>query len=564
MLEKLKKLFKNKDEIRADLHWLGELSYDVRFYVVVFFLISMFSMLISLVSPVASKYVVDAAISPDQAFRPEYAAIMFASTLVTVVLESFSNIFSNYVNEKYAFNVRARMYDRTQRGKWSDVAQFHSGDMLARLTDDVNTVASNIISILPNLIITVLKLAIILVILLKTDPALALIGLIIGPVGMVLALFFRKPFRKYQTILRKSQSEYYTFFQESLGNLDVIKVFELEDKNNEYFADIRSRRLKTVIKSAKMQTMMSSAMKLVYGLGYVIAFCWCAKQLGSSESYTYGTMTLFLTLVTQLQMSLRGLGDVIPSFYSTLIATKRIREISEKQPEVKAGLTDMPSKVGLSVKDLTFAYDKKVILDDISVEIAPCERVAVVGPSGMGKTTFIRILLALLDPGAGTVEYVKDNGEREAVNPDSRRFISYVPQGNTLLTGTVRDNLLIGDPDATEEQLWKALEAADAARFLRSDPKGLDLPIKENSGGLSTGQAQRICIARALLRKRPVMILDEATSALDEATERRVFETLSEDEEHTFFIITHRRSMLKYCTSVLELTEDGKINYTRL
>lgn len=562
-MSKVKKIIEKKSEIKLTLLWLLEQSKGVRKYTVVFLIISLFSMLFSLASPVASKFVVDAAISPTQEFRFEYALIMLGTTLVSILLSSISNIFSGYVNEKFAFSVRAVMFDRTQRGSWKNISSFHSGDMLSRLTSDVDNIATNIVSLLPSLIITSIQLVIILIILLTVDPMLAVIGLIVGPVGLILATVYRKPYQKYTRTLRESQSEYYTFFQETLGNIDVIKAFQLEEKNNEYFSSLRERRMKTVMKSTKLSTLMSATMRLIYAVGYVVAFCWCASRIGSSPAYTYGTMTLFLTLVSQLQTSIRGLGGVIPTFYSMLVSAKRVRDITEQSREDTEVLKDMPKKVGLRVQNVTFSYNERKILDNINLDISPCERVGIVGESGAGKTTLIRLLLALVTPNEGNVIFTKGKDEIEYASPSSRRFISYVPQGNTLMTGTVRDNLLTGNPDATEEMMWDALKKADADNFIKDDERGLDMPIKEKSGGVSAGQAQRICIARALLRDRPVMIFDEATSALDENTERRVFEELSQDNNHSYFVITHRKSMLKYCTAILEVNRDGSIKYTK-
>ncbi|MDO4747903.1 MAG: ATP-binding cassette domain-containing protein [Eubacteriales bacterium] len=175
-----------------------------------------------------------------------------------------------------------------------------------------------------------------------------------------------------------------------------------------------------------------------------------------------------------------------------------------------------------------------------------------------GKTTFIRLLLALIKPDSGELEYVDENGNREVACVDSRRLISYVPQGNTLMTGTVRSNLLLGNKSATEEQMWEALRCADADKFLQKTPKGLDTVIAESSGGISEGQAQRVSIARALLRNKPILIMDEATSALDESSEKRIIERLSQKREKTCFIITHRNSVLKYCDYVLQIDEDAK------
>lgn len=562
-MNKIKRAFEKRDELKTDLLWLFEQSRGVYKYILCFFLISLAGMLFSMVSPVASKYVVDSVTGGERGFDMRYAAVMLAATLISVIFGAFSSIFSSYVNEKFAFNVRAKMFDRTQRGQWKAITSFHSGDMLARLTGDVNTIASNIIGLLPGLLVTTLQLCIILVILLRVDPVLALIGLIVGPLGVISAFFFKKPYQRCQKVLRESQSEYYTFFQEMLGNLDVVKTFQAENANNASFASFRERRMQTVMQSARLGAAMSSVMRILYGAGYVLAFCWCAGKMGSNPTYTYGTMTLFLSLVSLLQGAIKSLGGVIPAFYSTLVSARRVREITGQFPEQPGKEESIPAFAGVSLQNVSFAYDGANVLNNVSFEASACEKIAVTGASGAGKTTLIRLLAALTEPDSGTVEFITEQG-REKAAPATRRLISYVPQGNTLLTGSVRDNLLLGDPAADDEKMWNALALAGAEEFIRRDERGLDMPIKERSGGVSAGQAQRICIARALLRDRPVMIFDEATAALDEETERRIFENLAADKNKTYFIITHRSSMLRYCTARLAIDGEGHAQYTRL
>ena len=559
----LRKIKRKWNRNKGDVRWLILQSKGIKRYVLGFLAISFVSMAFSLASPIASKYVVDAVTGPNPAFRMEFVAIMLGTSIFSIILSGVSTIFSSYVNEKFAFSVRAKMFDRTQRGFWDKITAYHSGDMMARLNGDVEVIASNLISILPSLIVTSLQLIIILVIVLRTDPMLAVIGLIAGPIGLIVSYVFKKPFQKYQLLLRESQSEYYTFFQENLSNIGVVKSFQTEDRNNERFKEICDRRLKMVVKSARIRAAMSASTRLIYGVAYVLAFAWCAHQLQLSlqagGSYTYGTMTLFLSLVTQLQSAVGSLGSIIPQTFTTVVCARRVREITEQGEERSDTTGEVPDRVGVRLEHVYFTYDDETVLKDISFEIPPLSHVGIIGSSGAGKTTLIRMLLALILPDSGTVQYLPEGGPAELASPHTRRLLTYVPQGNTLMTGTVRSNLLTGDPDASEEKMWWALDLADAAEFVKSDPKELDMLITERSGGISAGQAQRIGIARALMRDKPVIIFDEATSALDEATERRIFERLIACSQKTCFIITHRSTMLRYCDLVLEVNDDGHI-----
>ncbi len=543
---------------KGHIAWIIKQGKGFRRYTLGFLLISFVSMIISLASSVAGKYVVDTATGFNTDSFYKYILIMLGTTLVTIVLSFFSSLFSSYVGEKFAFSIRAEMFDRVQRSRWFEISKFHSADMLSRLTGDVNSLASAIISIVPTGIVALTELIIVAGVLIYYDPVMAIIGLIIGPLGVIAGTVYRRKFIKYRKELRESESEYYSFFQETLLNLPVTKVFQLEDSNNGYFEDIRKKRLSLVMKSSRLGALMSVFMKLVYNIGYVVAFSWCAYRLSDpSSGYTYGTMTLFLSLVSILQGTIKSLGGIIPQLFSTIVSAKRLREITEVTPEDYKGEEKIPHRVGLQVSNVSFTYEREKVLDGVSLSVKPSERVGIVGSSGAGKTTFIRLMLSLIEPDEGEAFYITD-GEQEAICPASRRFISYVPQGNTLLSGTIRSNLLLADENATEEQMWKALKMACADEFVRKCPEGLDTHLSEKAGGISEGQAQRIAIARAILRNRPVLILDEATSALDEETESKIFQGLTAETDKTCFIITHRRSMLKYCDSVFEIDGSGK------
>ncbi|MBQ8000992.1 MAG: ABC transporter ATP-binding protein [Ruminococcus sp.] len=546
---------------KGHLAWIIRQGKGFRRYTLGFLLISFVSMIISLVSSVAGKYVVDSATTSGTDYFYKYIFIMLGTTLVTIVLSFFSNLFSSFVGEKFAFSIRAQMFDRVQRSRWYDISKFHSADILSRLTGDVSNLASAIISIVPTAIVALTELIIVAVVLIYYDPVMAVIGLIIGPLGAVAGTAFRRRFVRYRNELRESESEYYSFFQETLLNLPVTKVFQLEDSNKEYFESIRDKRLSLVMKSSRLSALMSVFMRLVYNVGYVVAFSWCAYRLSDpTTGYTYGTMTLFLSLVSILQGTINSLGGIIPQLFSTIVSARRLREITEVPAEEYTPDMDIPHRVGLQINNVSFTYESEKVLDGVSLAVKPSERVGIVGSSGAGKTTLIRLMLSLIEADEGEAFYITD-GEKEAISPDSRRFISYVPQGNTLMSGTIRSNLLTADANATDEQMWKALEIACADKFVRRCPMMLDTPLSEKAGGISEGQAQRIAIARAILRNRPVLILDEATSALDEDTESRIFERLTAETDKTCFIITHRRSMLKYCDSVFEIDGNGKAQH---
>ncbi len=557
---KLIAFLKNREENKDHIRWMAQQAKPFRYVIVLMLLFEILSLLLSLLSTFVSKLVVDKATTAQ--FEPKYVAIMAGSALLSIAFAAGFRLFNEYVNESFSFGLRCKMFSGIQSSIWQKLIKFHSGDVVTRLTSDVNGVASGIMTIVPNTIVTLLQLIIAFFILFHYDHKLAVFALVIGPIGGLISLFLMPKFKEYQTRLKESESAYRAFMQESISNITVVKTFRLEAENDRRMEEFRQDRLKTTVLASRLAVVISSLMRVFYNLGYIIAFCWGAYRIMTND-ISYGTLTLFISLVSQVQGSLSRLSKVVPQFYSMVICSKRIREVTDLENEQFSGRDDMPEKVGIQMEHVQFAYNVKPVLNDVTIDIKPGERVGIVGASGAGKTTLIRLLLALITPQSGTQTYITETGT-QPVEPDSRRFISYVPQGNTLLSGTIEQNLRNGNAEATEEDLWAVLKAADADGFVKNLPDGLDTVLSEHAGGISEGQAQRLSIARALLKNRPLLILDEATSALDEQTEATVLEGISRYSDRTCMFITHRRSMLKYCDKVLELSEDGYVTMRTL
>ena len=355
--------------------------------------------------------------------------------------------------------------------------------------------------------------------------------------------------------MQESESEYRSFLQESLANLLIVKAFTGEDRAVERLTKLREERFYWVYRKTGLGTASSTVMSLAFQGGYLTAFSYGAWQL-SRQQITYGTMSVFLTLVNRVQAPILGLAQQIPRIIALLTSAGRIMELQRIPGEQRAAGEIRGGEIGVELRNVYFGYTREPVLKRVNLKICPGEFVAIVGESGIGKTTLIRILMAFLETGAGTVDFYNGSGQRQETGAFVRKFIAYVPQGNTLFSGTVRENLQMGREDASEEELWAALKLASGENFVRSLPEGLDTVIGERGHGLSEGQAQRIAIARAFLRRAPFLILDEATSALDEATEVAVLQGLRALEPRpTCLLITHRKGVLKYCDRELCIRE---------
>ena len=549
-------ILKDKNESKRLLIWMKEVSKPFLSGIFVILIVNMLSMVVSYASTIAGKYIVDDATSGD--INLKNMLIMGTTTVVSILIGVISRIANDYINERFSFNLREKMFSNVMRSKWFDISQFHSEDIITRLTTDISSLASGLISFFPQLILTLLALIISFFILFHYDRSMALLALIVGPMGAIFFVLFRKKYKKYQLQLRESESKYRSFMQESIMNLVVMKTFMQESNNEKVLADLRNDRLSVLLKSSKLGAVLSASMRIIYNIGYVAAFCWGSYRI-SKGIITYGTLTVFISLVSQIQGSISSLASIVPQVYGMLISTKRICEITDTENENYDEKSDVPDEVSVSVNNVEFAYRKSIVLNNISFEINPGEKIGIVGTSGAGKTTLIRLLLSLVSPVSGEIKYKYKDGE-EIACPASRRFISYVPQGNTLLSGTIRENLKIGNKNATDEMMYEALRLSDASKFIEKLSDGLDTVLSEKSGGISEGQAQRISIARALLANKSMLILDEATSALDETTEAHVLKNISENlKDKTCFYITHRPSMLKYCNRIIKIDDAGNI-----
>ena len=492
-----------------------------------------------------SKRIIDSATTGNKfvGFLIVYVCLMIAMLFV----ENILGLINTILNEKYSFGIRLQVYNKIIRSNWTTVEKYHTGDLMTRLTSDAGNVADGIINTIPQVIRLVIELVVVFFMLFSYSPMLACLGLCVAPVAGIASWWLGKKITKLQVKVQESEAKYRSFLQESLANLLIVKSFRNENYASERLTELRENRFHWVFKKTKMSMASSVAMSLAFQIGYITAFAYGALLIYRGE-ITYGTMTVFLTLVNRVQAPVMGLAQKVPLIVMILASAGRIIELQNIEMEPVSENTLESREIGVKIDDLSFGYTDETIIEDASVDIKPGEFMAIVGESGIGKTTLVRIMMSFLDKYSGRITYYDDKGNTENNNAGMRDYISYVPQGNTLFSGTIRENIRMGKVDATEEEMLEALKLSAGYDFVMSLPKGLDTVIGERGFGLSEGQAQRISIARAFIRKAPFLILDEATSALDEGTEQQVITGLMNlTPRPTCVIITHRKSILKYC-----------------
>ncbi len=492
-----------------------------------------------------SKEIIDSATSGGVIKEP--IILYFIVILLSILISAITGLLSNAVNERFSFDIRKQIYDRIVKSYWMDIKRYHTGDLLTRLTSDTNNVSEGIVSVIPTIIKLIIEILITFFTLFYFQPMLAVLALIMAPIVSFTCLLLGRKLKLLQRKVQETESNYRSFIQESLSNLLVVKSFANEEYVSDRLAQLRDERFYWVFKKNRISIVSSSVMSLSFQLGYVAALTFGAVLL-SAKTITFGTMSVFLTLVNRIQSPILSLAYQIPRVVSVLASSERIVELQKIALEGKNEKNILPEDVGVNLFDVTFGYDKEIILDGVSISIEPGEFVAIVGKSGIGKTTLVRLIMSFMNNMDGIIEFQNKLGETVNANAGTREFIAYVPQGNTLFSGTIRENIRMGRLDATEEDMIEALKMAAAYDFVSELPMGIDTVIGERGHGISEGQAQRIAIARALVRNAPFLILDEATSSLDEKTELEVLRGIQNlYPRPTCLIISHRRSVLKYC-----------------
>lgn len=501
-----------------------------------------------------SKALVDVATGHAQGSFTCWALVFGVIILLRIATRSLRTWLQSRSLYRMKNAMRQRLFDSLLQMSGASRGRMHSGDMVNRIEGDVDAVAAAFCLTLPNLFGTVLQFVVAFIYLVWLDARLAWMLLAIIPPGLLAARYVMHRMRVMSKDVRTVDSHVQAHIQESIQHQTLIKTLEFDGQSSLGLSHLQRELYDNSMKRTRFSVAAHVISALCLSGSYALAFLWGVNGLAAGV-VTYGMMTAFLQLVGQVQRPLVEIGEQLPSLFHCTASIDRLEELDALEKEPLCEPVQIPGMPGVRVTDLSFRYqeDSDWIFRHFSYDFKPGSKTAVIGSTGGGKTTLIKLILSLCTPQSGKLTFYSEASGDIPASPATRCNLVYVPQGNSLLSGTIRDNLLMGDPYADEQKMKDALYTA-AADFVRELPRGLDSQCAESGGGLSEGQAQRIAIARGLLRPGGVLLLDEFSSALDPDTEKLLLQRLVERRpDSTVIFITHREQIAQYCDRILKL-----------
>ena len=574
MIAYLKKLIQRIQDVMLkemyiEAKWMYTYVKKYKWGVIFYIFLGILGTVMGLASSVASKNLIDAVTGYDSSSIGVAAATIMGMSMGTIVVSGITSRISTKINVKVGNEIRADIYDQIINTDWESMSKFHSGDLLNRLTDDSSTVASSVLGWVPNLITQVVQFVCILSVVLYYDATMAIIALMSAPISIIVSRSLMLRMRKFNKEIRVVRSDMMSFNEESFQNLQSLKAFNLSNVFSKRLRKVQNNYTKVSLDYNKFSIITSSFMSIVGTFVYYSCFGWGVYRLWTGH-ITYGTMTLFLQLSSRLQGSFSSLIDLVPSAIGATTAAGRIMEVIGlprerfKDEDLIEILEKNIGISGVSLEldnvDFTYLNTEKPVFKNATIEANPNEIIALVGPSGEGKSTMMRLVLGLTNPKKGRAIIRGFNGLECGISASTRKLMAYVPQEKTMFSGTIAENMRLVKLDATDEEIINALKAACAYDFVESLPQGIYSQIGERGSGFSEGQNQRLSIARAILRDSPILLLDEATSALDVATERKVLRNIMAlAENRTCIVTTHRPSVLNMCDRVYKIAK-GEVN----
>ena len=549
----LLKIPKFKYDARTLLKWLWNAWRGNQLQAILNASIGLLSVGVSLGHVWAMKRAIDVASGTVEGNLYWAVGVMAVLILLDFALNIAGTWVRNILGIKAQNRMQQRMLDRLLRAEWKGRNHHHSADILNRLEFDVNNVVNFLTETIPSTLSVLAMFIGAFLYLFSMDKVLAVIVIGIFPMFLAVSKIYVGQMRHLTRQVRDSDSKVQSVLQETIQHRMLIKTLESDSAMVERLGNTQSELRHRVVRRTKFSVFSNMVVNFGFAFGYLVAFLWAAIRM-SAHTLSFGGMTAFLQLVNRIQGPARNLTKLVPAFVSVFTAAERLMELEEDPLEEQGTPIYIKAPCGIRLQNVGYAYEDgggDKVIDGLSFNFKPGSCTAILGETGAGKTTLVRMILALVQPQDGKIE-IYHGSTHQALSPLHRCNFVYVPQGNTLMSGTIRENLRLGKLDATDEEMLHALHVS-CADFVNDLPDGLNTLCSEQGGGLSEGQAQRIAIARSLLRDRSVMLFDEATSALDPDTERQLLNNILSAHDKTIIFITHRPAVIDYCDQTLKL-----------
>lgn len=561
-------------KLLAELTWMYVYVRRYWLLILLYILLGASGSVLGLGTSMVSRNLVDAVTGVNSQRILEVASLYVGVGVSQIFINAVKMRLSLRIRLKVTNEIRADIYEQVLNTDWASLAKYRSGDLLYRVNGDAGMVANNILTFLPNAVSVCISFVGAFSIVMKNDPAMALIALAGAPISLIMSRYRVKRTRDFQRDNQDLSSDRTVFDQETFQNLQFIKAFSMLNQVKEKFYRLQQDTIQLSLKQNKFQTGTMIITSLVGQIVGYACYGFAVYRLWQGE-ISYGTMTMFVSMAASLRGSFSSIIGLFPALISAGVSAERIMEVVQlprestendgRAKEMKVKAQSVGARVHM--KNVDFAYeDEKWVYQNACFRAEPGEIVALIGPSGQGKTTTLNLFLGLYHPQKGRITVGNPGGSELEVSSSTRCLFSYIPQGNTLFSGSIADNMRMVKPEASDGEIESALKAACAWDFVEKLEAGIHTQVRERGQRFSEGQKQRLSIARALLADAPIMILDEATSALDVATERRVLRSIIKKEPHrTLIVAAHRPSVFSMCSrvykiqdhAVVEVDEDG-------
>ncbi len=544
-----------KKNNKQTLKWVYE---NIKKYLPQLFLISFLAAAVSLVFvllALVSKNILEIATADRQGSIILNGALLLSLVVVQVLCSGLESILKSRVSAKLTVTLREGIFKQAQGKRFSQISKYHSGDLLNRMTSDVDVLQSGVVNILPNLVSMVTKIIGCMAALVYLEPTVALTVLAIGLIIPLFARFLSKRFKQLHKQAHKTEGETRSFIQECFENRAVMKSFKTQDFIFSKLSNYLKQNYKIKMKRAVLSVVLHLGLYSFFTIGYYVVLLWGALQIANPKiAFTYGTLMAFLQLISQLRLPLQNISGILPQYYSLLASAERLIEIEQLESEKAALCGDKLEKLCQDFKFLqadgvSFSYGDETVIKDLSFKINRGSMTAILGDSGSGKSTVFKLLLSLYEINGGRITL---NGNTD-ITSENRGIFSYVPQGNMIISGSIKENISMGNPNISDLEIENAAKIAEIYDLVQDLPNGFDSVLLEHGSGLSEGQLQRIAIARAIANASPVLLLDEATSALDMPTEKKVLNNIKALTDKTVILVTHRLENVNLCDGVVNL-----------